>query len=98
MPLVRVKRIDPEFEEPTSDKFDPDFPCWVLISRFAGCQGCLMYVIDELFDHSNASDYYSKSQVIDACLKYGYFGYGNIAIAYTPQSNTSSLTLMKGEG
>lgn len=56
-----------------------------------------MDAVDSLFDHSNASDYYSKSQVIDACLKYGYFSYGNFMIAYIAQSNTSSLTLMKGE-
>lgn len=93
---MRIKLINPDFEEPTSDKFDPDFPCWVLYSRFGGYQGSLMDVIDELFDHSNASDYYSKSQVIDACLKYGYFSYGNFVIAYIAQSNTSSLMLMKG--
>ncbi len=92
-----IKRVLPKFEEPISSKFDPDFPCWQYFSRFGGGITYLMPAVDELFDHTNASDYYSKSQVIDACLKYGYFGYGNFAIAYIPQSNTSSLTLMKGE-
>jgi hypothetical protein len=94
---MRGKKVIPKFEEPASSKFDPDFSCWVLSSRFGGSHGCLMNAIDELFEHTNASDYYSKSQVIDACLKFGYFGYGNFAIYYLPQSNTSSLNLMEGK-
>lgn len=94
---MKFRTINPEFEEPSSNKFDPDFSCWVLSSRFGGCQDCLMGAIDELFINTNVSDYYSRSEVIDTCLKYGYFGYGNFSISYLPQNNTSSLTLMKGK-
>ena len=94
---MRGKKVTPNFEEPASSKFDPDFSCWVLSSRFGGSNGCLMNAIDELFEHTNASDYYSKSEVINTCLKFGYFGYGNLAIYYLPPSNTSSLNLMEGK-
>jgi len=94
---MRIKGMNPKFEEPNSNKFDPNFNCWLLYSRFGGYQGYLMEAIDELFTNTNVSDYHSKSEVIDACLKYGYFGYGNFTISYIPQSNTSSLKLMKGE-
>lgn len=94
---IMARRILPKFEEPTSSKFDPDFPCWQHSTRFGGGIDYLMNAVDSLFDHTNASDYYSKFQVIDACLKYGYFSYGNFMIAYIAQSNTSSLMLMEKE-
>lgn len=96
MPIIRnIMRKNPE---PTSVKFDPDFNAWVMASRNGGgCEGRLMGVIAELFENSNVSEYYSKRQVFNACLEFGYFGYGNFAIYYIPQSNVSSLDLMKGE-
>jgi hypothetical protein len=94
---MRIKQINPKFKEPNSNKFDPNFNCWLLYSRFGGYQGYLMEAIDELFINTNVSDHHSKSEVIDACLKYGYFGYANFTISYIPQSNISSLKLMKGE-
>lgn len=84
------------FPEPTSEKFDPDFPCWTLVTHQGGESGHLMDVVDSLFEYTKVSDYYSKLQVIDVCLKYGYFSYGNFLIAYIAQGNTSSLNLMKG--
>jgi hypothetical protein len=94
---MRVKQINPKFEEPNSSRFDPSFNCWVLYSRYGGYQGYLMGAVDELFIQTNVSDYHSKVEVVNTCLKHGYFGYGNFAISYLPQSNTSSLELMKGE-
>jgi len=90
---IKVKRKT--FPEPTSEKFDPDFECWSLSTYDAGQKGYLMTVIDALFEQTDVSDYYSKSQVIDACLKFGYFGYSNYAICYFPQTNKSSLDLAR---
>lgn len=83
--------------EPISEKFDPDFGCWTSMSNYGGeSRCCMMDAIDSLFDHTDVPDYYSKSQVIDACLKFGYFGYSNFVICYFPQKNKSSLQLMEG--
>jgi len=71
---MRIKPINPKFKEPNSNKFDPNFNCWLLYSRFGGYQGYLMEAIDDLSINTNVSDYNSKSEVIDACLKHGYFG------------------------
>ena len=54
-----------------------------------------MDVVDSLFEYTKVSDYYSKLQVIDVCLKSGYFGYSSWAIYYLPQSGKSSLDLAK---
>jgi len=54
-----------------------------------------MDVIDSLFEYTNVSDYYSKLQVIDVCLKSGYFEYSNWTIYYLPQFNKSSLDLAR---
>ena len=94
--MFLVRNIVSKNPEPSSDNFDPNADSWVMISRNGGgCHGYLMSLIDDLFENTNASDYYSKSQVLDTCLKFGYFGFGNFVICYIPQSNTSSLDLMK---
>ena len=90
---IRLKKET--FPEPTSEKFDPDFSCWTLATHKGGETGHLMDVVESLFEYTKVSDYYSKLQVIDVCLKYGYFGYSNWAIYYLPQSNKSSLDLME---
>lgn len=90
---IRLKKET--FPEPTSEKFDPDFSCWTLATHKGGETGHLMDVVESLFEYTKVSDYYSKLQVIDVCLKYGYFGYSNWAIYYLPQSNKSSLDLIE---
>jgi hypothetical protein len=90
---IRLKKET--FPEPTSEKFDPDFSCWTLATHKGGETGHLMDVIDSLFEYTKVSDYYSKLQVIDVCLKSGYFGYSNWTIYYLPQSNKSSLDLAR---
>jgi hypothetical protein len=90
---IRLKKET--FPEPTSEKFDPDFSCWTLATHKGGETGHLMDVVESLFEYTKVSDYYSKLQVIDVCLKYGYFGYSNWAIYYLPQSNKCSLDLME---
>ena len=94
---ITIRHRKPKYAEPTSSKFDPNFECWVISSKHGGYHGCMMPCIDELYEQTNVADYYSKSEVIDACLKFGYFGYGNFAICYLPQTNKSSLDLMEGE-
>ena len=93
---MKFKVVIPAFSEPVSEKFDPDCECWSVATHHVGQVGYLMTVIDVLFEHTDVSDYYSKSQIIDVCLKSGYFGYGNYAICYFPQTKKSSLQLMEG--
>lgn len=89
----------PQYPKPTSCKFDPDANSWVIASRneTGNRPALLMQLINELFDYTNVSTYYTKRQVHNTCLEFGYFGFGNFAISYLPQSNTSSLDLIKGD-
>lgn len=85
------------YPELTTNKFDDNAESWVIASRDEAGRfpAPLMHLINELFDYTNVSNYYSKRQVVNACLEFGYFGFGNFAICYLPQTNTSSLDLMK---
>lgn len=82
------------------NSFDPSSENWMLIYGRGGMgETHLMDAVDFWFDpehYSNISDRYTKAQVIDACMKFGYFSYDGWCIYYTTDKNQSSLDLMGG--
>jgi hypothetical protein len=79
-------------------KFDPSSDRWeyIWVSR-GGQGGYLSELIELLFQHTKVSDRYSKAQVLDACVKCGYFGFGPNVIFYIPEEGESSLDYMGGQ-